>query len=276
MKSKLVMIAMTILGIASPGQAQEQKSGIDKANMDLSVKPGDDFYEYSAGSWLKNHPLDAVHPMNGAFTDLDEQNNDRIKELVAEYAAKKMPQGTDGQKLGALYRMYMDSVKRNKLGYTPIKPVLAKINKVKNRKECIKLMYELGAKGYGTTLFRFGLGINPNNASQYMFSAVQGGLGLDPEYYTSPNEQQKAVAEAYKSLMKDYFRDGGQQRKRCREKNAGGLGSRKPTCRKKLRPGKAEKPSGKHASPELAATFEGFQWHRLENDLRYLSISFRY
>lgn len=206
MKSKLVMIAMTILGIASPGQAQEQKSGIDKANMDLSVKPGDDFYEYSAGSWLKNHPLDAVHPMNGAFTDLDEQNNDRIKELVAEYAAKKMPHGTDGQKLGALYRMYMDSVKRNKLGYTPIKPVLAKINKVKNRKECIKLMYELGAKGYGTTLFRFGLGINPNNASQYMFSAVQGGLGLDPEYYTSPNEQQKAVAEAYKSLMKDYFK----------------------------------------------------------------------
>lgn len=89
MKSKLVMIAMTILGIASPGQAQELKSGIDKANMDLSVKPGDDFYEYSAGSWLKNHPLDAVHPMNGAFTDLDEQNNDRIKELVAEYAAKK-------------------------------------------------------------------------------------------------------------------------------------------------------------------------------------------
>ena len=73
---------MTILGIASPGQAQELKSGIDKANMDLSVKPGDDFYEYSAGSWLKNHPLDAVHPMNGAFTDLDEQNNDRIKELA--------------------------------------------------------------------------------------------------------------------------------------------------------------------------------------------------
>ena len=72
MKSKLVMIAMTILGIASPGQAQELKSGIDKANMDLSVKPGDDFYEYSAGSWLKNHPLDAVHPMNGAFTDLED------------------------------------------------------------------------------------------------------------------------------------------------------------------------------------------------------------
>ena len=46
MKSKLVMIAMTILGIVSPGQAQELKSGIDKANMDLSVKPGDDFYEY--------------------------------------------------------------------------------------------------------------------------------------------------------------------------------------------------------------------------------------
>ncbi len=137
-------------------------------------------------------------------------------------------------------------------------------------------MYELGAKGYGTTLFRFGLGINPNNASQYMFSAVQGGLGLDPEYYTSPNEQQKAVAEAYKSLMKDYFKMVGNSENAAEKKMQAVWALENQLAAKKLRPGKAEKPSGKHASPELAATFEGFQWHRLENDLRYLSISFRY
>ncbi len=200
------MIAVTLFGIAAPIQAQELKSGIDKANMDLNVKPGDDFYEYSAGNWLKSHPLDAVHPMNGAFVDLEEQNNDRIKGLVAEYAAKKLPQGTDGQKLGALYRMYMDSVRRNKQGYAPIKKTLARIRKVKDRKECVRLMFELGAKGYGTELFNFGLGINPNKAGEYMFTAYQGGIGLDPEYYTNPNGQQKAVVEAYKSLMKDYLK----------------------------------------------------------------------
>ncbi len=206
MNWKYVMVACISLGLSTGMQAQELKSGIDKANLNTTVKPGDDFYEYAAGNWLKTHPLDAVHPMNGAFVDLEEQNNDRIKELISEYSAKQMPQGTDGQKIGALYRMYMDSVKRNKLGYKPIKKTLARIRKVKDRKECIKLMFELGAKGYGTELFNFGLGINPNKAGEYMFAAYQGGIGLDPEYYTNPNEQQKAVVEAYKSLMKDYFK----------------------------------------------------------------------
>ena len=205
MNRKLMVIAVASVCMMTSMQAQELKSGIDKENMDLNVNPGDDFYEYSAGNWLKNHPLDAVHPMNGAFVDLEEQNNERIKGLVAEYAAKKMPQGSDGQKLGSLYRMYMDSVKRNNLGYIPIKKTLARIRKVKDRKECLKLMYELGAKGYGTMLFNFGLGINPNKADEYMFTAYQGGIGLDPEYYTNPNEQQKAVVKAYKSLMKDYL-----------------------------------------------------------------------
>ena len=141
------MAACISFGISTGMQAQELKSGIDKTNLNTTVKPGDDFYEYAAGNWLKTHPLDAVHPMNGAFIDLDEQNRDRIKELIAEYASKQMPQGTDGQKLGALYRMYMDSVKLNKLGYKPIKKTLERVRKVKNRKECIQLMYELGAKG---------------------------------------------------------------------------------------------------------------------------------
>lgn len=212
------MAACISFGISTGMQAQELKSGIDKTNLNTTVKPGDDFYEYAAGNWLKTHPLDAVHPMNGAFIDLDEQNRDRIKELIAEYASKQMPQGTDGQKLGALYRMYMDSVKQNKLGYKPIKKTLERVRKVKNRKECIQLMYELGAKGYGTTLFTFALGINPNNAGQYMFTTLQGGLGLDPEYYTNPNEQQKTVAEAYKSLMKDYFKMVGNKEKAAEKK----------------------------------------------------------
>lgn len=212
------MAIIACFGICTGMQAQELKSGIDKANMDLNVKPGDDFYEYSAGNWLKNHPLDAVHPMNGAFVDLEEQNKDRIKSLIAEYASKHLPQGTDGQKLGALYRMYMDSVKRNKLGYSPIKKTLARVRKVKNRKECIALMHELGAKGYGTELFGFGMGINPNKAGEYMFAAYQSGIGLDPEYYTNPNEQQKTVVEAYKSLLKDYLKMVGNNEKTAEKK----------------------------------------------------------
>ena len=77
------LIAVALMAMALDANAQT-KSNVSKVNMDLSVKPGENFYQYAVGGWLKNHPLDAQHPMNGAFTDLEEQNNDRIKGLVKE------------------------------------------------------------------------------------------------------------------------------------------------------------------------------------------------
>ena len=75
MRIRLLLMALAITGMA---QAQSLTSGIDKANMNPAVKPGDNFYQYAAGGWLKAHPLDAVHPMNGSFTDLEEQNQDKL------------------------------------------------------------------------------------------------------------------------------------------------------------------------------------------------------
>ena len=70
MKRKTLIVALAFAATAT--YAQELSSGIDKANLNTSVKPGNDFYEYAAGGWMKTHPLDAEHPMNGAFVDLQE------------------------------------------------------------------------------------------------------------------------------------------------------------------------------------------------------------
>ena len=204
MKTKLILAAMLICSTAA--SAQGLKSGIDKNNMDLNVKPGDNFYEYSVGNWLKTHPLDAQHPMNGSFVDLEEQNNDRIRELVESYANTPQKQGTLGQKIGSLYRMYMDTVRLDREGITPIKPILKRIAEIKNRKEYAKAMVDLSAIGYNTTMYGFGLGTDAKNSDKYLVSVGQGGIGLDPEYYTQPNEQQKAVVVAYKSLIKDLLK----------------------------------------------------------------------
>jgi putative endopeptidase len=204
MKSKLILAAMLICSTAA--SAQGLKSGIDKSNMDLSVKPGDDFYQYSVGNWLKTHPLDPQHPMNGSFVDLEEQNNDRIRELVEGYANTPQKQGTLGQKIGSLYRMYMDTAKLDREGITPIKPILKRIAEIKNRKEYAKAVADLSALGYNTTMYGFELGTDAKNSDRYIVSINQGGLGLDPEYYTQPNEQQKAVVVAYKSLIKDLLK----------------------------------------------------------------------
>ena len=144
------MIAIALALVSMAGSAQNLR-----ANLDESVKPGDDFWQYAVGGWLKANPLDAQHPMNGAFVDLSELNKKRINALIMKYAAEKqLPQGSDGQKIGALYRLYMDSVSRNKMGYEPILPYLKQVRNIKTREEALKLMCDFDAKG--STLHRSG------------------------------------------------------------------------------------------------------------------------
>jgi len=200
MKKLFFAVALAFVSVA--GMAQNLK-----ANMDTSVKPGDDFWQYAVGNWLKNNPLDKVHPENGAFTDLSELNKDRINALVMKYAEKKdLPQGSDGQKIGSLYRLYMDSVSRNKMGYEPIMPYLKQVRELKTREEALKLMCEFDAKGFNTAPFGISLSLNPFNSSEFMIGGGHGGASLAQEYYAEPNEQQKKTVEAVKALYKDYFK----------------------------------------------------------------------
>ena len=200
MKKFIIAVAIAFVSMASMAQNF-------RANMDPSVKPGDDFRQYAVGSWLKNNPLDKEHPSNGAFVDLEELNKQRINTLIMKYANEmNLPQGSDGQKIGALYRLYMDSIGRNKLGYEPILPYLKQVRNIKTREEALQLMCDFDAKGFNTAPFGLSLGLNAFNSSEYLIDAGHGGASLPQEYYAEPNEQQKAVVEALKSLNKDYLK----------------------------------------------------------------------
>ena len=112
MNVKALIFALSLT--ATMSASAQGTAGIDRANMNLSVKPGNDFYEYAIGGWRKAHPLDAEHARNGSFTDLDEMNQKRILELIQEYSSKPQAQGTLGQKIGSLYNLAMDSVRDRK------------------------------------------------------------------------------------------------------------------------------------------------------------------
>lgn len=204
MKTKTLLVSFSM--IATAACAQNLSSGIDKANMNLNVKPGMDFYEYAAGGWLKTHPLDAEHPTNGAFVDLEEQNQKRIKGLIEEYSSKSQPKGSLGQKIGDLYNLMMDSVRLNREGAAPLKPVLAKVEAIKNKKEYQLVMAQLDYQGVGAMMFGISVGADQRNASQNIVGISQGGLGLgERDYYLNDDEQTVKVRNAYKEYIKTLF-----------------------------------------------------------------------
>ena len=181
-------------------------SGIDLKNLDTSIKPGNDFYHYAAGGWLKSHPLDAEHAENGAFVDLQELNQKRIQGIILEYASKPQQKGSLGQKIGSLYNLMMDSVRLNREGWTPIKPTLDKIAAIKNIKEYQLVCSQLDRNGEGTMMFGIGVGADQKDAEWNLVGIGQGGLGLgERDYYVSDDPQNKRVLEAYKQYLKKLF-----------------------------------------------------------------------
>ncbi len=186
--------------------AQGLKSGIDPSNLDTSVRPGDNFYQYAAGGWLKSHPLDAEHSDNGAFTDLFELNQTRIQELILQYAGTPQAKGSLGQKIGSLYNLMMDSARLNREGWAPIKPTLDKIAAIRNRKEYQLVTAQLDRNGESTMMYGLGCGSDMRNADWNLVSVGQGGLGLGTrDYYLATEGQNKRVLDAYKEYLKKLF-----------------------------------------------------------------------
>ena len=206
MKTRLLLLSLSLAATSAFAQ-QTLGSGIDKANMDLSVKPGNDFYRYAAGGWLKSHPLDAEHPMNGAFVDLEEQNQKRIQELINEFASKPQKKGSLGQKIGSIYNLMMDSVRLNREGAAPLKPYLDKVAAIKNIHEYQYITSQLDFEGIGAPLFSIGVGADQRNAAMNIVGISQGGLGLgERDYYLKDDEQTVKVREAYKELLTTLFK----------------------------------------------------------------------
>lgn len=186
--------------------AQTPVSGIDPSNLDTSVRPGDDFYHYAAGGWLKSHPLDAEHSENGAFVDLYELNQKRIQDLILQYANSPQQKGSLGQKIGSLYKLMMDSVRLNREGWAPLKPTLDRIAAIKTPREYQIVTAALDRNGENTMMYGIGIDADQRNSAWNLVNIGQGGLGLGTrDYYTSDNPDNKKVLEAYKTYLTKLF-----------------------------------------------------------------------
>jgi len=198
------------LGVVSVGVASAQtpiKKYIDPANMDLSVKPGDDFYAYASGVWVKNNPVPAKETRWGSFNELRDFNVNAVRSLVETAAAdRSAPAGSVTKRVGDFYAAAMDSVTIEKLGYTPIKADLEKIKQLNSLQAVLDHITYMRVNGLGGALYGFGVGQDRKNVTKYMVNVSQGGTTLgDRDYYLKDDSRSLKIREAYDTYMTTLF-----------------------------------------------------------------------
>ena len=190
---------------ATSAFAQSLGTGIDRANMNLSAKPGNDFYQYAGGGWMDSHPLDAEHSRYGMFNVLSDQNEERLRDIITGLADKKSAQGSLEQKVGSLYRLAMDSVRLNTEGAAPILPLLEKIEATTNKTELFVLQCKLSRRGVPGLLSSY-CGADDKNASMNIVQVNQPHLTLGQrDYYVENDEETVKIREAYVKYIADLF-----------------------------------------------------------------------
>ncbi|MFZ2995693.1 M13 family metallopeptidase [Sphingobium sp.] len=176
---------------AAAGKPTYGSYGFDAAGMDLSVKPGDDFYDYANGTWARNTPIPADKSNYGAFNTLDDLSRTRTRGILD--AAKADPKS----KIGAAYASYLDTAAVEAKGLTPIKPWLGEIAAIKDKADYAKVAAKAARAGVPGP-FRFYVGQDDKDPETYILSMSQSGLGLpDRDYYLDAGEKMAAIRTAY-------------------------------------------------------------------------------
>lgn len=124
---KTALIGLALAAFAVSGMAQEHLKSLNGDVLDKTVAPQEDFYKYVNSDWMKKHPLTGEYSRYGQFNILNDSTNERVRRLVTGLSATNPAKGTNAYKIASIYELAMDSVRRNKLGAEPVKPVLSKI-----------------------------------------------------------------------------------------------------------------------------------------------------
>lgn len=172
-------------------------SGIIKENMDESIKPGDDFFNYVNGKWLANTEIPADKSTYGGFSILRDEAQDDVMDIIRSSAEGDFAAGSDEQKVGGLYRSYMDMENRNALGVTPLKPEFERIAAIDSYDKLAAYFARSSKYGLGTP-FVIGQYVDFKNPETYMIYSFQAGLGLpDREFYFKEDDANVKIREAY-------------------------------------------------------------------------------
>ena len=207
-KKLLQLFALLVLvGATLPACKQAAKqSFLDASNMDTTINPADNFFDYANGGWLKKAVIPETETSIGGFTDLYLETQEKIKKIIEETAAGKHANGSPEQQVGDFYAAAMDSAAIDKLGYTPVKPLLEDIDKINDIKSM--MLWIANRATFGSSfLYQSYVGADEKNSSMNLLTIYQGGLGLpDRDYYFKTDDATRQVVNAYTQYIITLFK----------------------------------------------------------------------
>ena len=205
----LLLVALLLVGAQAQKPERQETHGIVVANMDRSVRPGDDFYRYANGNWINRTEIPPDRSRVGVFTALSDLSNQRTAALIEEAAKASAPGGSSSRKIADLYYSFMDEGGIEKKGLAPLRPHLEAIAAIHSKQELAHALGEslradvdpLNNTNFYTPNL-FGLWVAPgfNDSDHYAPYLLQGGLGMpDREYYLSDSDPMRDIRTKYQA-----------------------------------------------------------------------------
>lgn len=211
--AKYLLLAAPAIIIAGCKQGQKDASAdvpkrtvfFDKSGMDTTVKPGDNFFEYANGKWVKETKIPGSESSWGLANILYNDNQKNLHTILEDLSKSDNSSGSKEQKVADLYKSGMDTVTIQKLGYEPVKPLLAKIDAIKDYKDLLKLSAESFKDGDG---FLLGFYVSPDDkvSSRNVAHFDQTGITLpEKDYYSKTDSASKKIRDEYVKYIAKLF-----------------------------------------------------------------------
>ena len=180
-------------------------SGLHLENMDTLVNPGNDFMAFVNGNWIKNTEIHSDKSSYGAAYMVYEDSQENVRKIIEESSEGTFPEGSDEQKVGDLYKSYMDMDKRNELGVAPLQEEFAKVDNISSYEDLATYFAYASKVGFSAPLsiFIYQDFKSPDVITVY---TEQSGLGLpDREYYLKQDERSKEIRTKYVEHIENMF-----------------------------------------------------------------------
>jgi putative endopeptidase len=201
----LFVVAVFMYSCNNSSESVQDKKGLSIQNINLRVKPGDNFFLYANGSWLDTAKIPGTESRIGAGLEMYNSTKEHIKSILEEVSKSNNAPGTIEQKVGDFYASGMDTVAIEKAGYSPLKPSLQKINDIKDINGLLQFIAGQAIIGNQMLIGQF-VGADEKNSTKNIAAYYQSGLGLpDRDYYFKQDAPTQAVVKAYQTFIKKVF-----------------------------------------------------------------------